>query len=84
MTKTLKSDKILKDKGSEIASNPKYDGYERGLPSMFYKFFHKTLVVLNPFQIKNFQMNLINQLLENFKEEYLKTIVGELILMICN
>ena len=51
---------------------------------MFYKFFHKTLVVLNPFQIENFQMNLINQLLENLKEEYLKTIVGELILMICN
>ena len=24
-----------------IAKNPKYDGYQRGLPSMVYKFFDK-------------------------------------------
>ena len=72
----------MKDKGSEIVSNPKYAEYERGLASIFYKFFHKRVVVLNPSQVKNFQMNLINQLLEILKEEYLKTIVGEQILMI--
>ena len=33
------SDKVLKDKAFKIASNPKYDGYERGLASMVYKFF---------------------------------------------
>ena len=25
----------------KIASDPKYDGYQRGLDSMVYKFFHK-------------------------------------------
>ena len=35
------SDKVLKDKTFKIASNPKYDGYQRGLASMVYKFFDK-------------------------------------------
>ena len=36
-----KSDKVLGDKAYDIASNPEYDGYQRGLASMVYKFFHK-------------------------------------------
>ena len=36
-----KSDKALRDKAYNIASNPKYDGYQRGLASMVYKFFDK-------------------------------------------
>ena len=36
-----KADKVLKDKAYDIASNPKYDGYQRGLASMVYKFFDK-------------------------------------------
>ena len=36
-----KSDKVLRDKAYNIASNPEYDGYERGLASMVYKFFDK-------------------------------------------
>ena len=35
------SDKMLMDKAFNIAKNPKYDGYQRGLPSMVYKFFDK-------------------------------------------
>ena len=35
------SDKVLRDKAFNIAKNPKYDGYQRGLASMFYKFFDK-------------------------------------------
>ena len=35
------SDKILRDRAFNIAKNPKYDGYQRGLPSMVYKFFDK-------------------------------------------
>ena len=35
------SDKILRDKAFNIAKNPKYDGYQRGLASMVYKFFSK-------------------------------------------
>ena len=35
------SDKVLRDKAINIAKNPKYDGYQRGLASMVYKFFDK-------------------------------------------
>ena len=35
------SDKILRDKAFNIVKNPKYDGYQRGLASMVYKFFDK-------------------------------------------
>ena len=35
------SDKILRDKAFNIAKNPKYDGCQRGLASMVYKFFDK-------------------------------------------
>ena len=35
------SDKVLKDKAFNIAKNLKYDGYQRGLASMVYKFFDK-------------------------------------------
>ena len=33
------SDKVLRDKAFNIAKNPKYDGYQRGLASKVYKFF---------------------------------------------
>ena len=36
-----KADKVLKDKAYNIASNPEYDGYQRGLASIVYKFFDK-------------------------------------------
>ena len=35
------SDKILRDKSFNIAKNPKYDGYQRGITSIVYKFFDK-------------------------------------------
>ena len=39
-----KAEKCLRDKAYNIASNPKYDGYQRGLASMVYKFFDKKSV----------------------------------------
>ena len=36
-----KSDKVLRDKVYDIISNPEYDGYQRGLAIMVYKFFDK-------------------------------------------
>ena len=33
------ADKVLKDKAFSVASNPKYDGYKKGLASMVYKLF---------------------------------------------
>ena len=47
LVKRTQSDKILKDKAFKIASNPKYDGYQRGLASMVYKFFDKKSASLN-------------------------------------
>ena len=35
------ADKVLRDKAYDIASNQKYDGYQRGLASKVYKFFDK-------------------------------------------
>ena len=35
------ADKVLRDKAYDIDSNPEYDGYQRGLASMVYKFFDK-------------------------------------------
>ena len=41
LIKRTLSDKVLKDKAFKIASNPNYNGYQRGLASMVYKFFDK-------------------------------------------
>ena len=37
------ADNVLKDKAINIAKNLKYDGYQRGLASMVYKFFYKKI-----------------------------------------
>ena len=41
LVKRTQSDKVLRDKAFKIASNPKHDGYQRGLASMVYKIFDK-------------------------------------------
>ena len=41
LSKRTASDKVLRDKAFKIASDQKYDGYQRGLASMVYKFFDK-------------------------------------------
>ena len=41
LTKRTQSDNVLRDKAFKFASDPKYDGYQRGLASMVYKFFDK-------------------------------------------
>ena len=47
LAKRTQSDKVLRDKAFKIASDPKYDGYQRGLASMVYKFFDKKSALLN-------------------------------------
>ena len=90
LAKRKESDKVLKDKAFKIAGNRNYDGYQRGLASMVYKFFNKNLQVVVPLRLQinllnlsqnnNLQMNFINQLLKNLKDEefinHLKTIFG--------
>ena len=41
LKRSLFSDKILRDKAFNVFKNPKYDGYQRELASMVYKFFDK-------------------------------------------
>ena len=81
----------MKCKTFKIARDLKYDGYQRGLASMVYKFLIKNLlrlinlveVVSLMNQIINWEMNFINQLLEHLKKEkfihLLETIFGVLI-----
>ena len=39
LAKKTVADKILKNRAFDIAKDPKYDGYQRGLASMVYKSF---------------------------------------------
>ena len=48
-----KSDKVLRDKAYNIASNPEYDGYQRGLASTVYKFFDKESMASGFKKLKN-------------------------------
>ena len=41
LAKRTTANKALRDKAFKIASDQKYDGYQRGLASMVYKFFDK-------------------------------------------
>ena len=41
LVRRTQSDKVLRDKAFNIASDPKYDGYQRGLASVVYKYFDK-------------------------------------------
>ena len=44
LARRTSSDKVLRHQTFNIAKNPKYDGYQRVLASMVYKFFDKTLI----------------------------------------
>ena len=46
LAKRTQSDKVLRDKAFKIASDPKYDGYQRGVASMVYEFFDKNATYL--------------------------------------
>ena len=69
ITKRTAANKVLRNKAFNIAKDPKYDGYQRGLASMVYKFLDKkTAVVLNLcHKMNNYLKNFINPLEENLK-----------------
>ena len=81
LAKRTQSDKVLSYKVFKIASDPKYDDYQRGFVSVVYKFFDKSLVEVVPMlcleinlllnQIINVKMYFINRLLEHLREEKL-------------
>ena len=77
-------DKVLKDKAFKIAKNPKYDGYQRGLASMVYKFFDKKssgsgITAIKPnYQLANeFHKPIIRKFKKFFNNHRLETIFGE-------
>ena len=80
LVKRTPSDNVLKDKALKIASDAKYDGYQRGLASMVYKFFDKKSKGSGIINEPNYQLTnkLINLLLKNLKKgkfiNFLKTI----------
>ena len=85
LEKRTQSNKVLKGKAFAIANNPKYDGYQRGLASMVYKFFDKKSKGdgIKPMPDQQLAMYFIKQLLENLKKEIcillLRIIFGVLI-----
>ena len=46
-------DKVLRDKAYDVASNPKYDGYQRRLAGMVYKIFDKKSMGSGSKKLKN-------------------------------
>ena len=46
LTRRTASDRILRDKAFNIAKNPKYDGYQRGLVSVVCMFFDKRFLLV--------------------------------------
>ena len=79
------SDKVLKDKAFKIASNQKYDGHQRGLSSIVYKFFDKKSKGSGIINEPNYQRvnELHKPIIRKFKKEkfihFLETISGVLI-----
>ena len=56
LTRRTSSDKILRDKTFNIAKNPKYDAYQRGLASMVYNIFDKKTSGIKNENISNKQL----------------------------
>ena len=59
IVKRTQSDKVLKDKAFKIVSNPKYDGYQRGLASVV--FFDKKSASLNKSKESGIAASLANK-----------------------
>ena len=69
LTRRTASDNVLRNNAFNIAKNPKYDGYQRGLASMVYKFLIKNPEVVVVLKMKLINMN--NQL-KNFIVHFFK------------
>ena len=81
---------VLRDKAFKVASDPKYDGYQRGLASMVYKFFDKKSSGSGIANEPNYQLanELYKPIIRKLRKEkfihLLGTILGILIWLICN
>ena len=83
--KGTQSDKVLKDKAFKITSDPRYDGYQRGLASMVYKLFDKRSSGSGMANEPNYQLanELHKPIIRKLKKKkfihHLETIFGVLI-----
>ena len=70
LVKRTQSDKVLKDKAFTIAINPNYDGYQRGLASMVYKFFDRNSKRSGVVNEPNYQLanELYKRIIRKFKK----------------
>ena len=80
LAKRTAADKVLRNKAFKIASDQKYDGYQRGLASMVYKLLYKKsqgsgCPLFSASQLasnkENIRLadNFVSQLLKNLKKE---------------
>ena len=71
LAKRTASDKVLKDKAFNVAKNLKYDGYQRVVASMVYKFFDEK------FAGSRVNMHANNKIKQNYQlaEELHKPII---------
>ena len=82
LAKRTQSDKVVRDKAFEIGNNSKHDGYQRGLVSMVYKFFHKKSAGAAIKSVSNQQLEneLHKPIIRKFRKEkfilHLNTIFG--------
>ena len=69
LTKRTQSDKVLGDKAFKVESDPKYDGFQRELASMVYKFFDKRSSGSSVATEPNYQLanELHRQVIRKFK-----------------
>ena len=82
LVKRTQWNKVLKDKVFKIARDPNYDGYQRGLASIVYKFFYKKSKGSGIVNEPNYQLanELHKPIMRKFKKRkvssFLETIFG--------
>ena len=86
LVRRTQSDNVLRDKAFKIASDPKYNGYQRdqrGLASIVYKFFDKKSKGSGVTNESNYQLanELLKPIITKSRKEkcilHLKTIFGK-------
>ena len=69
------SDKILREKTFNIAKNLKYDGYQKNLASMIYKFFDKKSASLTDKSVSGGNVDIPLEFNEQLAKELDKPII---------
>ena len=78
LERTTASDKVLRVKALNIAKNPKFDGYQRGLASIVYKFFDKKSFSFTDKSVSGKGVNIEVKYNEQLAEELHKPTVRKL------